>query len=103
MLLCPTRRCVQSGQGQKAAAQTGVCDMDQLSASAASLEPTIIKAAGLSEPFRILRLTDLHLCECDERNAAEMDAVAERKITFPDALERFEEAIEWSRTVPFDL
>jgi DNA repair exonuclease SbcCD nuclease subunit len=77
--------------------------MDQLSGSAASLEPTIIRAAGLREPFRILHLTDLHLCECDERNAAEMDAVVERKIAFPDALERFEEAIEWSRTVPFDL
>lgn len=81
----------------------GTVQMDQLSASAALLEPTIIQAAGLSEPFRILHITDLHLCECDERNASELDAVAKRKITFPHALDRFEEVIEWSRRVPYDL
>jgi predicted phosphodiesterase len=67
------------------------------------LEHTIIETTGLREPLRILQLTDLHLCECDERNAAEMEAVAIRKSYFSEAVAHLEEALEWGRTAPFDL
>ena len=62
-----------------------------------------LKLKAATQSFNILHLSDVHLCECDDRDHAAMDFIRKQRQCWGDSRSEFEKLIQFANTEAIDF